>query len=296
MKDLSPLEAGRWMDAAPQTVQDAVVSPVTQEVIEQLGQRYKLHVDIVGLIYKLTSYMLVGYIGPEEAFKELKMAGIPEVDARNIMTDINQGVFVPLHEKMRRGTETTSDQAAHSPRTTVQNPPVKHPLSTAPSEISQQPGSHFHLQNKIGPPPRNNPMPSAPSFPSAKPVDSSRLLEDHEEPHIDFHTAPKAAPVPPNLPGQTPNAPVRTPFPNPNVSRPIAPRVIPPGARAFTPPSIPVNGPANIPAKEPPQPIAPSAAPAPQKPAASAPPAPPAGPAKPYSADPYREPIDETDV
>ena len=74
MKDLTPLEAGRWMDAAPKIVQDVVTNPLTQQVLERIGKQYALHIDVVGLLVKLTSYMLLGYSSPEDSLQQLEGA------------------------------------------------------------------------------------------------------------------------------------------------------------------------------------------------------------------------------
>lgn len=88
------------------------------------------------------------------------------------------------------------------------------------------------------------------------PVVGEKLLEDHEEPHIEFAKAPMTSPV-------------SRPTPPPFSPRPI---MMPPA------PPRPVTPPSNLPG------AMPSAPPQPPRPVA---------PVKPYSSDPYREPIDE---
>jgi hypothetical protein len=98
------------------------------------------------------------------------------------------------------------------------------------------------------PPPKQPAAPKVPPRPvvvtpkppqvSTPPVNAPKMLEDHEEPHIEFKPGvARTAPPPPNLPGAMP-------------------------------PPLP-------------------------KPAASIPPSAPRPPVQPYSADPYREPVDE---
>ena len=277
------------MEAAPPLVQEAVMSQATQQVIEQLGKQYTLHIDVIGLLMKLSSYMLLGYSGPKEALEELRAASVPEQQARQIIDDINKKIFVPLREKMRGGIDAASQ-------------------STKPAEAIKpvmpmaQPETHFHLQNRIEHPPLPKPQPEgsqtslssnstlgdvvrsalatpppSPKLLPPKPVENEKLLEDHEEPHIEIDKKT----VPSNLPGVV-----------------VPAGIIPPGVR-FSPVIPEVRPSPIIPKIEPqippiPKVAAPSTpvAPAPSKPSVL----PPAPPIKSYSVDPYREPIDEEGV
>lgn len=234
---------------------------------QNLMRQYKLRIDQGGVIERELLLLLMGVETPDEFVAALASdAGLDKAIVDNITRDINNQIFIPL-----RAEEMKASAAAGKP--------------TAPAV---QTGSHFQLQNKIPTPQR--PMPSRPSMPAGAPRQSlpqmpfDHLLEDHEEPHIDFkpQSAPRpampvmpqaarTAPPPPNLPGAMPPAPAP--------SAPVAPKVIQPGNRA-------------------PGPIPPTVAPTP----AAKPPAPAAGlkfstPPMPsgakYSTDPYREPIDE---
>jgi len=190
MKDLSPEEAGRWMTAAPQIVQDAVASPDTQKVIDDIGRQYILHVDVIGLLFKLTSYMLLGYAKPEESLQELRSAGITDEQARKIISEINTKIFLPLREKMRTGTGVSAAVPKPAPHPAVATgvggprpaftPRPLPPAATAPATGAENPPKFFHLENKLPPAPRATqsaatampsvaqpPRPPAPSAPIA---------------------------------------------------------------------------------------------------------------------------------
>lgn len=261
MKDLTPEESGRWMAAAPPLVQETVTSSATQEVIEQIGKQQTLHVDVVGLLMKLTSYMLLGYAGPEQFLQEMRAIGIPDQQARQIIDDINKKIFVPLRQKMQGGAVEKPQVAPappvrQSPPTAwgASAPPAPHPSPRAtegtarpvqmnapvPSyeyakpkqssplsspEASQGAAQYFHLENKI-PPPLPVPTPPKPiaqevrpphEFPKVEPKMQPRLpngepqrrmLEDHEEPHLELKRAlaqvVPAQVAPMNLPGTVP--------------------------------------------------------------------------------------------
>jgi hypothetical protein len=273
MKDLSQSEMGRWMDAVPQVVYDVVISPETQRTVEQLGQQYKLHVDVVGILYKLTCYMLVGYLKPEEASIELRKVGVSDTEVRTIMSDLNQRIFVPLHNVQVRKPQPqqTTNVTSQSAKPTLQMPPPQ-PTTHGPTPIMQMPSMYTpppqsprypHQQtpepaitftrplNKPAAP-APAPAPSKPQAPSGPQIsDAEHLLEDREEPHIEFrHETPKeSAPTPmPSIPNADrnmppPNLPGATPTPPPQVSQP-EPKIVPPS------------------------------------------------PSRPYAADPYREPLE----
>ena len=249
-------------------------------VAKSLMAKYGLRLDQAGVLEREIMLLLMGIEDPDEFVQALTTeARLAKEIVDGIVQDVNTEIFVPLRaEEMKGGAPMVSPPAA----------PV------VPSPADAQPQKFFHLDNKI-PPPRPAgaqfavPRPPAPAVvpprppqaaaPSARPAlrevlasvtkvpqltDSSRLLEDHEEPHIEFHTAPQ-------------------------VPRPVLPHPIAPGARApfvGAPKAVPPVPPA------PPRP-APQAAPvAPVQPKQVTPAAAPAAPAKPYTADPYREPIE----
>jgi len=195
-----------------------------------------------------------------------------------------------------------------------QNRPIE---PSGVGETSQSP-KYFHLENKISVPPKDvqstvpPPPPVKVSQPikigmpvrataaiTQGPISDEKLLEDHEEPHIDLKTnLPKEAtkdavkiPMPPTPP--TPPTP-------PNLPGSMPAQTIPPGAR-FSPRPVetasvrePVIPKTEVPVAPKPAvpPVPPVAAVTPmqEKPVV---PAIPSDTAKPYSADPYREPIDE---
>ena len=249
------------MDMAPLPVQQAVESNATAAIVSGLGIRLGLHIDVIGKIAALNVQMLLGLVNPQGFLQELIVAGVPDKDAREIMTEINQKIFVPLREEMRRGTTAAPEPAkpATPPRPQSAAP---FPLPRQVYEPPPQSPSYSHLESKFPPPPSyapprpiqpprplNAPRSGASGDRSAQqnglaPRPMDRMLEDHEEPHIEFHNA------------QTPR-----PFVAPDVGGASPSRTAPP--------------PVNLPGALPPSvaPVAPS-------------------PPKAYSTDPYREPIE----
>jgi hypothetical protein len=238
-------------------------------VAKNLMTKYGLHVDQGSILEREIMLLLMGIDTPEEFTQSLaEEANLSQQTISSIVQEVNTQIFMPLQEEMKREVATAPSarpvvqpttwkaSVPQPPRPAQVNASVPSYSYTPPTQTSQ----HFHLDNKIPPPPRSVQI-------NQRPVNIGRLLEDHEEPHIDFNRtpmSPRAVPPPPNLPGAMP------------------PQTIPPGVR-FSPIAHDVQPSSVIPKIESQIP------PASVKPISSTPPE----LAKSYVDDPYREPIDE---
>lgn len=245
MKKYSDSEILSTTQKAPIPIRGRIEDVQTALIIAEIGQRFNLHIDQIGTIAELNRNMLLGLVNPQEFLNELIAAKVPEKDAREIMTEINQKIFMPLREEMRKappqGMEKPEAPAEEKPIT----PATPRPAAAAPAGVR----SPSPAIPKIVLPPV--PLaPGASGAPVARPSlrnvladvmqrksqvlptpEPRKLLEDREEPHIDIKNEVRPLPVP----------------------KPI----IKTDPQAGPKPAIPV------------------------------------APAKPYSVDPYREPIDE---
>ena len=271
----------------PVPVQEFFASGKSEIVARNLMQKNQLHIDQGAVVEREIIMLLLGLKNPDEFAASLKSdAALTDDVVRSIMADVNQKIFVPLREEMRKagvGVEPST-------------PPTRRPEipSVKPEAGVAKPTSFFHLENKLAPPatgekqvpklvvpsrPTEAPQSARPALRDAlaaitgapKQLESRKLLEDHEEPspslkaaHTSSETSqgtaqgtvkapPPVAPSPTNLPGAVP------------------PHPIPAGAR-YTPPVVP---PAPLP---PPPKAVQDVAPTPVT--------------KAYTADPYREPIE----
>ena len=203
-------------------------------VAKNLMTKYNLRIDQGGVLEREIMLLLMGIETPDEFIQALvEEAKLEQQTVTGIVQDINTQIFVPLREEeMKSGGMKTEPAVQQSPRPT-EVPGVVGPPPQSPS--------YFHLENKLplvsglprgsivhpplsalntGRPPA--PVPprersslrdvlaavTAPAGIKASPAASiqppaSRLLEDHEEPHIEF----KKASPPPNLPGAFPPQP-----------------------------------------------------------------------------------------
>jgi hypothetical protein len=213
-------------------------------------------------------FLLMGIDNPDEFATSLRgEAKLSDDVVRSIMTDVNEEVFLPLQEEMKRAENTPVAQA---PVPTPPAPPrpatVFTPVDPAsrsyapPLQSPRYPGQSADMVAN-GPAQATPMRPTAPGVipegqrfvpkQSALPVTNPglravmtdlKMLEDHEEPHIDLHNG-----VPANLPGVV-IAPVATPLPAQEAQ--VAPKSV-------SVPMVPITS---------------------------------------YTKDPYREPIDENSL
>ena len=246
------------MQTLPPVIRAYLVQGKYTVVARGLMAKYALRIDQAGVLEREIMLLLMGIENPDEFIKVLTdEAQLGQQVINGIVRDVNSQIFVPLQEEER-----------------------KNGMGNAP-QPAVLPPSHFHLENKI--PAGVSKRPALRDVLAAVTMTpNNRMLEDHEEPHIEF----KQASMPPapqaNLPGAMPSVAVPEVRPSPILPKvephipkaaPIQPRPIPAGARA---PFVVVPK------------VESSASP---KTVPSTPAEPPA-PAKPYSVDPYREPID----
>jgi|CXWL01.1.fsa_nt_gi hypothetical protein len=292
MKHFTDQEIEDAIKKAPKFIQDEISSGEdTAVIIAEIGRRFGLHIDIVGTIAKLNRNMLLGFVNPQEFINELIVAKISDKDARDIMTEINQKIFVPLRERMRSGevevkAAPPAKPAAVTPVASLTReknyaPPLQSPMYSRPinkfpltppaAGLPSVPKREESVARPVQPmrtSVSNIPPVRPVMLASPKQTDSSKLLEDHEELHIEFNKAPMAMTPSLVIPPST-----RSPQ---GINRIAAPAVQSAPIATKIKLVVPTIDPKPIP---------------PFTPAASAPKTPPTH-QKPYSTDPYREPIE----
>jgi hypothetical protein len=293
------------MQTLPPVIRDYLAQGKYTPVAQNMMTKYGLRIDQGGVLEREIMLLLMGIETPDEFTKALvEEARLGQEAVGGIVQDINAQIFVPLREEEMKQSKTA---AVSTPPPTPK--PASVPLSTGPQTYApplqspryQNQPAQQDLSAFIRPvqrPPVNAVRPASPNAPfrpatpapasqsmqpTSKPLDASKLLEDHEEPHIEFHKAQQGG-------AQTPLGQVlRSVMPPANLPGAVAPHIIPAGGRP-----TPISAPR---AETPATPIAPKPVPsAPPVPAAVPAPAPaaPQPPTLPRTggADPYREPIE----
>lgn len=201
-------------------------------VANDLMKKYNLHIDQGGILEREIMLLLMGVESPDEftqALTEEAKLGQEMIDS--IVQDVNTQIFMPLREEEMKSGGMSEQQSIKSvePAKPMMPPPPPPPpprsvniLSASPAfelpkgmyapppqsprYINQEDMSAFiHTVpaqqpksiNRIQTPPAKTSTPTSPKATQGTAIDNSRLLEDHEEPHIEF----KKAQPPANLPG-----------------------------------------------------------------------------------------------
>ena len=221
----------------PPPVRAVFTNGKLETVAKNLMQKNRLHIDQAAVVERELILLLLGLKDSTEFVQSLvEEANLDKQTLDSIVQEVNTKIFVPLREEMKKAPPPTG---VVGPRPSVA-PGVVGPPPQSPS--------YFHLENKI---PITRPPTSSASSPTTKgtvsvqrsdlrnvlaSVTGEKLLEDHEEPHIEFR---KTVPPPQNLPGAilhpplTPKPPI---IPPPTPPKPVSPPVLvaPPPLKVYS--------------------------------------------------------------
>jgi hypothetical protein len=183
------------MRTLPPVIRTYLAQEKYTPVARNLMTKYGLRIDQGGVLEREIMLLLMGIETPDEFTKALieeARLGAQVVDS--IVQDINTQIFVPLRaEEMKSGKTTTPESSQPTPPQSsnyshLENKiPIPIPSSSVPSK---RPALRDVLSAVTSRPPLKAPEGAA------KLVDGNRMLEDHEEPHIEFGKTP-VAPVSP---------------------------------------------------------------------------------------------------
>ena len=291
------------MQTLPPVIREYLAQEKYTPVARNLMTKYTLRIDQGGVLEREIMLLLMGVETPDEFTKALaEEARLGQEAIAGIVQDINAQIFVPLREEEMKRSKAAPVQPPPTPPQPVLStgpqtyaPPLQSPryqnqpqpqqnLSAYIRPVQRQPAAASRPAPLKAPFRPDTSVPArSPQVPAPKPLDSSKLLEDHEEPHIEFH---KTAQVGAQTPlGQA----LRSVMPPANLPGAVAPHIIPAGGRPapIVAPRTDTSAPPIAPRPTPPAPPVPAVVPPP----APAAPQPPISP-RTGGADPYREPIE----
>ncbi len=154
------------IDAAPVPVQETLRSSDTNKALADIGAAHNLHIDQIGDLAEINRNLLVGLVAPAEMYGELVEIGVSADEARQIMSEINTKIFVPLREKMRSSTEdspTTAPAPLPKPAPVSQAQPLpQYPAAPLQQEHVTRPLSG--LAPQVAPPALLSPAPHTQVF------------------------------------------------------------------------------------------------------------------------------------
>jgi len=250
------------MQMLPPPVQDYLASGKYSLIAKDLSAKHGLSIDQSNILEREIMLLLMGIENPSEFMTTLTSeAAIPQQMVQDIMMEISQRIFISLQEEMRKGIEMLGQQPPKIPTPPPSTPqpmapPVSPPIAPrveillepsviipANPRLPPRPGVRPAVEIKwIRPLPKTNaPVPNyVPPRPAEvrqqmneggprpvvtetpKPVEDEKLLEDHEEPHLELGVRDKVQDI--SDATQDANLPVIQPqAPAPPTSSPLPP-------------------------------------------------------------------------
>lgn len=85
---------------APEQIQNAFGGEIMINVVNDIKNKFRLHIDVAGNLEREIGYLMLGLISPAEFFGALMLSGTDEASARGIMEEVNNGIFIPLRREV----------------------------------------------------------------------------------------------------------------------------------------------------------------------------------------------------
>lgn len=151
-------EIMRRYDELPENVQKALFATSTSDAIFEIGKKYGLIIEKMGELADETGLVMLGMTKPSEFIRNLeRRLGIETVKAKEIAQDINQKVFSPIRDSLKKIHGITAPTEVGAPMkissqqpTSMLIPPVK-PVSpiSPPTPPENLPVEITHSQKPI---------------------------------------------------------------------------------------------------------------------------------------------------
>lgn len=87
----------------PSDIRDIIASVDKADALYAILEKYKLHVDKVGELGKQVDFVLIGLLHPSKFTESIqKKLEVSEADARAIAQDVNEKIFRPVRESLKK--------------------------------------------------------------------------------------------------------------------------------------------------------------------------------------------------
>lgn len=275
--------------SAPAPIKKAFGAKDTAATIIRIKNKFSLHIDVSEMVSDEVGYLLLGLIDPQTFLKRIQEQGINGEIAKFIIDDVNQGIFIPLQEKMRHpellveheyddGDEWEDEEPVQNVNTTLNSPSSRTntPLPPIKVEINSTSGAGNAItKNSLQTP-------------------SINLMQYHVTTQQPLASQVSPKPIDPHAYMRTMSSDIEgMQHPHPSIGSATPSRTFQTASVPFSVPHQPVPDSMYAPTREssyvplpPPPPPPPSAVPMPMPAPTSFSSIP-----KDYSTDPYREPI-----
>lgn len=87
----------------PKQLQDALFSVDSAEAVRQIGEKYKLMIDKIGLLADETGYVMLGITHPKDFISKIsERLQVDQKTARLLAEEINEKIFAPVREHLKK--------------------------------------------------------------------------------------------------------------------------------------------------------------------------------------------------
>jgi hypothetical protein len=192
------------MTDIPQVLKDALYSPEIIGALKAIGDKNKLHLDVVGEIEAFVNLRIMGAVDDADFMKGVRASVTDAKVADTVLTDINTTIFGPLRAKLNTVTE-----AVKINRVADDMPPA---VRSGPAPVGRIGGTQVKEVRKIDV-----------TMPSRRPPAETGLLEEPKLPAV-VETGVKATTLSPTS-GQGGNVSENAVASPPKTAPPVPPPV-----------------------------------------------------------------------
>lgn len=87
----------------PEDLQDAIFSEDISTKVMAIGKKYGLNLDKIEELHTATTSVILGTLHPRNFTMELsKNLGIDDMSAKKIATEVNEQIFLPIRESLKK--------------------------------------------------------------------------------------------------------------------------------------------------------------------------------------------------
>lgn len=136
----------------PQDVRDAVLSAQLGENVRKIGQGHGLHIDQIGTLEDEVMLVMLGFFEPEAFSGQIAaQLQIPAADAGAIAGEVNQQIFLPIRESLKRFSESKRLAKPAQNLPALETPPTNIPITIAPTPPVASTSVSTPQQNPVAP-------------------------------------------------------------------------------------------------------------------------------------------------
>jgi len=141
----------------PEDVRLAISSVRVADALQEIGEKYQLHIDVTGKLFDETGAIMLGLTHPSDYTKNLKKSlRVDEKKAKEIASDVNEQIFRPIRESLKKIHDINDDTPPEMQKTTSEEiaPQKKMSMTQAPGNLpvaeGGEPSASAPIQKRDG--------------------------------------------------------------------------------------------------------------------------------------------------